>query len=76
MNFDDDDESDFNLGVQANTGNKLASLFSLNSETNTHESLKYKAPKQPQQHPGSSSKNQISSSKSSVIFFTNVQAFK
>jgi hypothetical protein len=76
MNFDDDDESDFSFGAQSNTGNKLASLFNMNSDAaaSTNESLKYKPPKQPQQQQQQTS--QATSAKSSVIFFTNVQAFK
>lgn len=78
MNFDDDDELDFSFGATSDAGNKLASLFNMNAGSENNESLKHKAPKQPQQVIASSvnQNQQITSSKSSVKFFTNVQAFK
>ena len=60
---------------------KLASLFKLNADAGagSNESLKYKAPKQPQQQAQQQNATTSSSGGSqqqSVMFFSNVQAFK
>ena len=63
---------------QKNSNSKLASLFNMNADSGGNSGdLKYKAPKQPQQTvPTPVASQPTSSAKSSVIFFTNVQAFK
>lgn len=78
MNFDTDDDTDFSLSPQSSstTNNKLASLFQMSNDTAgaTNESLKYKAPKQPQQQ--STQQIQTNSGQQQMMFFTHVQAFK
>lgn len=78
MNFDTDDDTDFSLSPQqSSSNNKLASLFKLSNDTTsqTNESLKYKAPKQPQvQQPAAAATQSIQQQQ--MIFFSHVQAFK
>lgn len=80
MNFDTDDDTDFSLSPQSSSNNKLASLFKLGAESNssaTNESLKYKAPKQPQQQQAPTQQQQAQTSAAQqMMFFSHVQAFK
>lgn len=63
------------LFVCLSHSSQLASLFNMNADSGGAESLKYKATKPPQQQQQQQAAS-TTSAKSSVLFFTNVQAFK